>query len=81
MKRIFILFLIVTSLNVNGQYIRTISDSIYSTLRPDPVVGKLTKSDGIHLLYESIRGRIYYWKISKNGNRYKAYPRHPFYKY
>ncbi len=80
MKYLLFLFLIVLSLNSRAQYIRQVSDTQYSTTAKDPQIGTLTKSNGvIYPLYISVRGRIYYWKISTTGNKYKVYTRHPYY--
>ncbi len=83
MKKIFLLFLIVLTLNVNGQFIRATFDSTYCTNCGDPQIGTLTKPSGVkYPLFLSIHGKIYYWKISQiTGQKYKVYTRHPYYRY
>lgn len=79
MKKLFVLLLIIVSLNVKAQYIYATSDTSFTTT--DQRIGTLTTAEGVkYPLYLSMRGKIYYWKISAAGHKYKVYTKHPYYR-
>lgn len=70
-----ILAFLICSISADAQYIRKVNDTTYVlSSMPSMLVGTLTV-DGIACpLYRSSRGKVYYWRRSKNGNIYKVYP-------